>query len=31
MDLIVIQIIGTVALLLGQLIVAVNDQLNGWR
>jgi hypothetical protein len=31
MDLIVIQIIGTVALLLGQLIAAVSNQLNGWR
>ena len=31
MDLIVIQIIGTVALLLGQFIVAVSNHLNGWR
>jgi hypothetical protein len=31
MDLIVIQIIGTVALLLGQLIVAVSNQLSGRR
>lgn len=31
MDLIVIQIIGTVALLLGQLVVAISNQLDGWR
>ena len=31
MDLIVIQIIGTIALLLGQLIVAVSNHLNGLR
>jgi hypothetical protein len=31
MDLIIVQIIGTAALLLGQLIVAVNNHLSGWR
>jgi hypothetical protein len=31
MDLIVIQIIGTVALLFGQFVGAVSNYLQGWR
>jgi hypothetical protein len=31
MDLIIIQIIGTSALLLGQIVMVVRSSLNGWR
>ena len=31
MDLIIIQIIGTSALLLGQIVLVVRSSLNGWR
>ena len=31
MDLIIVQIIGTTALLLSQIIITVRSSLNGWR